>query len=201
MRLMIQNTHITGNDLIVENGTSRYINTVTVIGNNDDSALQKQNKSTNYAHININKCKLFSLHTLSDTPRPKVTSPDTVKWSSSIISGILAKRPRNSFTFEKWFSPNFTSGVVGNIRCGDIAKLPFFKWYKFDMTNSKSEVFFTGKKRERGTLIPIAPSKHFIAAPTAVSNCTTRTPFSIVLLFTMISMLSVRSRSTRSIAV
>ena len=42
--------------------------------------------------------------------------------------------------------------------------------YKFDMIKSKSEVFLTGKNRARGTLIPLHFSKHFIAAPTAVSN-------------------------------
>lgn len=145
-------------------------------------------------------CNWLTL-TLNETPRPKVTSPDTVKWSSSMISGILAKRPRNSFTLAKWFSPNFTKGVVGNIRCGDITKLPFFRLYKLDMTKSKSDVFFTGKKRERGTLIPRAPLKHFIAAPTAVSNWMTRKPESKVLLLMIISKLRVRSRKTRSMAV
>lgn len=36
--------------------------------------------------------------TFSETPRPNVTSPDTVKWSNSIRSGMLANRDRNSFT-------------------------------------------------------------------------------------------------------
>ena len=43
---------------------------------------------------------------------------------------------------------------MGNILCGDIIKEPAFKLYKFDITNNRSEVFLTGKKRERGTLIP-----------------------------------------------
>lgn len=109
-------------------------------------------------------------------------------------------RDRNCLTLLKWLSPNLTSGVVGNILCGDIIKLPPFKLYKFDMTNSRSDVFFTGKKRDRGTLMPMAPSKHFMAAPTAVSSWITRTLLSSVLLFTIISMFRVFWVSTRSMA-
>jgi hypothetical protein len=36
------------------------------------------------------------------------------------------------------------------------------------MMSSRSEVFFTGKNLDLGTLIPRQLSKHFIAAPTAV---------------------------------
>lgn len=131
--------------------------------------------------------------TLSETPLPNVTSPDTVKWSNSMISGILANLQmrieikmmslsqtpdhivntnldKNSFTLLKWLSPNLINGVVGNILCGDITSEPPRRLYKLDMTSSKSDVFLTGKKRDRGTLIPMAPSKHFMAAPTAVSN-------------------------------
>lgn len=38
--------------------------------------------------------------TLRDTPLPKVTSPDTVRWSSSSMSGILANLWRKSFTYK-----------------------------------------------------------------------------------------------------
>lgn len=141
------------------------------------------------------------LCTRSETPRPNVTSPDTVKWSNSIRSGTLANRAKNSFTLLKWLSPNFTNGVVGNIRCGDITNEPPFKLYKFDMTNSKSDDFLTGKNLDRGTLMPMQPSKHFMAAPTAVSSWITRKPVSIVLWLTIVSMFSVLCVSTRSIAV
>lgn len=144
--------------------------------------------------------KFKTILTLSETPRPKVTSPDTVKWSSSIRSGMLANRAKNSLTLLKWLSPNFTNGVVGNIRCGDIISEPPFRLYRFDITSNKSDVFLTGKNRERGTLIPMQPSKHFIAAPTAVSSWITRSPVSNVLWFTIVSMFNVLWLSTRSIA-
>ena len=37
--------------------------------------------------------------TFKDTPLPNVTSPDTVKWSSSIKSGMVSKRFKKSFTY------------------------------------------------------------------------------------------------------
>jgi len=44
--------------------------------------------------------------TFNVTLRPNVTSPDTVKWSSSSKSGMLANRSRKSFTckhnFHRW---------------------------------------------------------------------------------------------------
>ena len=67
-------------------------------------------------------------------------------------------------------------------------RLPWSRLYRLDMTSSRSLVFFTGKNLEiriyfykcilqinslyldLGTFIPEALSKHFIAAPTAVSN-------------------------------
>lgn len=48
----------------------------------------------------------------------------------------------------------FLTGVVGKERRLDSVKLPFSISYKFDMSNNRSEVFLTGKKRERGTTIP-----------------------------------------------
>lgn len=114
--------------------------------------------------------------TFKDTPRPNVTSPDTVRWSSSIRSGIVANLLRNSFTLAKWLSPSFTRGVEGNIRCGDMTREPWDRLYRLDMTRSRSEVFLTGKNRLRGTFTPIPPSKHFMAAPTAVSSCITFRP-------------------------
>merc|ERR1711941_244535 len=105
----------------------------------------------------------------SETPLPKVTLPETVKWSNSSISGMEANLLRKSFTFLK-LSPSFTKGVDKNIRSGDITKAPSFIAYKLDIINNKSDEVLTGKNLDLGTLIPLLPSKHFIAAPTAVSN-------------------------------
>ncbi len=49
----------------------------------------------NYYHEYFSLIKL----TRNVTPLPNVTSPDTVRLSSSIQSGILSKRDKNSFTF------------------------------------------------------------------------------------------------------
>jgi len=105
------------------------------------------------------------------------------------------------------------SGVDGKLLKGLIERLPFFKLYRLLITKSKSEVFLTGKKRLRGTFkpvkrqrslmllhyiiilsfnkIPIEPSKHFIAAPTAVSSWMTFTPLSKVFGLTITSISSV----------
>ena len=72
-------------------------------------------------------------------------------------------------TFLKW-SPSLTKGTDWNIRFGFMDNSPWFNAYKSDVTKKRSEVDFTGRKRERGTLTPCPPLKCFIAAPTAVSN-------------------------------
>lgn len=135
-------------------------------------------------HISLNQL------TLNDTFRPKVTSPETVKWSSSKMSGISINLDKNSLTLAKWLSPNLTSGVVGNIRCGDIVSDPFLRLYKLLITKKRSEVFFTGKNRLLGTFIPTPFSNDFMAAPTAVSSWIMLRLFSKVLLLTIISSLS-----------
>ncbi|KAF0769422.1 hypothetical protein FWK35_00000856, partial [Aphis craccivora] len=89
---------------------------------------------------------------------------------NSKISGIVAKRDKKSFTFAKSLSPSLTKGVVGNILNGLIDNDPFFMWYKLLITNRRSDVFLTGKKRLLGTFIPRPPLNDFIAAPTAVSS-------------------------------
>lgn len=53
---------------------------------------------------------------------------------------------------------------------------PAFRLYRLDMTSSRSEVVFTGKKRLRGTLMPSEFSKLLTAAPTAVSSWITFKP-------------------------
>ena len=49
-------------------------------------------------HTHTHKMLGLLQHTLSLTSLPKVTSPDTVRWSRSRTSGILAKRRKKSFT-------------------------------------------------------------------------------------------------------
>ena len=48
---------------------------------------------------------------------PKVTSPETVRWSSSRMSGMEPNLERKADTFLKCVSPSLTSGVAGNILC------------------------------------------------------------------------------------
>lgn len=98
------------------------------------------------------------------TSRPNQTFPLTVRWSSSRISGIPWKRLRNSLTLSNWL-PSLTRGVVGKDRRLLNVSVPFSISYRLDMRRSKSEVFLTGRKRDRGTLMPQAPLKFLIAAP------------------------------------
>lgn len=72
---MIQNAHVAGYDFVFEYSAGRNIDTIAVIGNNDHSALWKKN-------IDISTMQSVgfpSQLTRSETPRPKVTSPLTVK--------------------------------------------------------------------------------------------------------------------------
>lgn len=73
---MVQDTHIARNNFILQYGTSRYINTITMIGNNNDSTLKRKEIKKNKI---CKKLILLIYLTLKETPRPKVTSPDTVK--------------------------------------------------------------------------------------------------------------------------
>lgn len=66
--------------------------------------------------------------------------------------------------------PSLTCGVVGNSLLGLMVSEPASRLYRLDMTSSRSDVVFTGRKRLRGTLMPRALSKDLMAAPTAVSS-------------------------------
>lgn len=46
-------------------------------------------------------------------------------------------------------------GTDGNCLSGLISSRPCFMSYRFDITSSRSEQVLTGRKRLRGTLIPI----------------------------------------------
>ena len=50
--------------------------------------------------------------------------------------------------------PSLTSGTLGKNLLGLISSDPAFSVYKSLITNSRSEVVFTGKNRFRGTFIP-----------------------------------------------
>ena len=51
-------------------------------------------------------------------------------------------------TFLKCWSPSLTRGVVWNILSGDILSVPLCSVYRLDMISSRSEDFFTGRKRD-----------------------------------------------------
>ena len=101
------------------------------------------------------------------------------------------------FTFLKLSSPSLIRGVVWNILSGDIVREPLVRVYKLLMIRKRSEVFFTGKNLDLGTFIPRTFSKHFIAAPTAVSSWMTLTPPSRVLGLTITSRSRVLSSTKR----
>ncbi len=55
------------------------------------------------------------------------------------------------FTFLKFCSPSLTRGVDPNILSGDMLRYPCLRLYRLLMIRRRSEDFFTGRKRERGT--------------------------------------------------
>ena len=77
---MIQNSQIPRHDLVLKDSSGWNVNPVPVVGDDDDCSSE-----TDY------KVALFmfdcNLNTVSP-PFPKVTSPDTVRWSNSNMSGI-----------------------------------------------------------------------------------------------------------------
>lgn len=104
-----------------------------------------------------------------------------------------------SITLRK-LSPSLTRGTVGKTRAGFITSSPRVREYKLDCTTNKSEVDLTGRKRERGTLTPLAFWKYWMAAPAAISSWRMAFP-STDLGLTMMSMSSRRSSlRTRSMA-
>lgn len=72
--------------------------------------------------------------------------------------------------------PSLMCGVVGNSLFSLIVSEPASRLYRLDITSSRSEDVFTGRKRLRGTFTPMAFLKLLIAAPTAVSNWITFRP-------------------------
>ena len=58
-------------------------------------------------------------------------------------------------TFVKSGSPSLTRGMEGKVRSGFMISVPFWRVKRLDMTTRRSEVFFTGRKRLRGTLTPV----------------------------------------------
>lgn len=119
--------------------------------------------------------------------RPKWTSPETVRWSSSTMWGICLKRFWNCWTWcrtslswgkEVWGIIDQTflkcplsliTGGTPNIRFSFMTKRPCSKTKRSLFTKSRSEEFFTGRNRERGTSMPWAFLKCFTAEPAAVS--------------------------------
>ena len=59
-----------------------------------------------------------------------------------------------SHTFVKSGSPSLTRGMEGKVRSGFMMSVPFCRVKRLDMTTKRSEVFFTGRKRLRGTFMP-----------------------------------------------
>lgn len=60
----------------------------------------------------------------------------------------------NVLTLEKWLSPSLMRGTVGKALLGLMTRVPNFMWYRLLITSSRSDVFFTGRNRLRGTLMP-----------------------------------------------
>lgn len=57
-------------------------------------------------------------------------------------------------TLVKSGSPSLTRGREGYTLAGFITRVPFFMSNRLDITSKRSEVFFTGRNRLLGTLMP-----------------------------------------------
>ena len=66
-------------------------------------------------------------------------------------------------TFVKSGSPSLTRGMEGKVRSGFMISVPFCKVKRLDMTTRRSEVFFTGRKRLRGTLTPVGIEINYLS--------------------------------------
>lgn len=65
----------------------------TTIANYFDFCLTRENSDPQLEFISYSRLRLL---TFRETFFPKVTSPDTVRWSSSSMSGMLSNLDRNS---------------------------------------------------------------------------------------------------------
>ena len=84
---------------------------------------------------------------------PNLTSPKTVKWSSSNKSGHFGNRARKLLTLLKC-GPNLMTGKSENRRLGDSISLHSLNMYMFDIINNRSDVVLTGKNLLLGTRKP-----------------------------------------------
>merc|ERR1719215_7069 len=68
---------------------------------------------------------------------------------------------------------NFTSGGTPLRASAKVMRESFVRKYASERKAKRSFVVFTGAKRDRGMTSAVAPSKHSMAAPMAVSSCKT----------------------------
>lgn len=95
------------------------------------------------------------------TSDPNDTSPDTVRWSSSRMFGVVVKRDRKPVTSLN-LSPlqikrsdrmltSLISGTVPNVLARFITSSPCSSLYRSLITRNKSQVPLTGKNLDLGT--------------------------------------------------
>merc|ERR1719183_508284 len=106
-------------------------------------------------------------------PAAKHTSPFTVSFVHSLRDGTPSGVHRSSCETILYF---FESRSMVGARAtpgASTGRWPSSTVYASERRRKRSEHFFTGAKRDLGTSIAIAPGKHSIAAPIAVSSCQT----------------------------
>mmetsp|Transcript_124209 Transcript_124209/g.322645 ORF Transcript_124209/g.322645 Transcript_124209/m.322645 type:complete len:212 (-) Transcript_124209:818-1453(-) len=117
----------------------------------------------------------------------KVTSPSTTIFLQSMREGGPFGIIFSMASVNLYMPSSFTSGGTPLRFSASVIRKSFVSVYASDRSAKRSLVVFTGAKRERGMTSAVAPSKHSMAAPMAVSNCNTLVEFlsrgSTVLLF------------------
>lgn len=161
---MIENTQIAGDNFIFKNSTWWNIDSITMIGNNDDRTLEwTENQYWIYSvclniHEGKHPCRRWH-HPIRSDYRVR----DNREYFENVLENLWPAQR------EKWrwgrsrktngtlvkLSPSFTNGTVGNDRWEFMTRLPRLSVNRLDMTSKRSDVVFTGKNRRRGTLMPI----------------------------------------------
>mmetsp|Transcript_66594 Transcript_66594/g.168727 ORF Transcript_66594/g.168727 Transcript_66594/m.168727 type:complete len:251 (-) Transcript_66594:683-1435(-) len=107
------------------------------------------------------------------TSLAKDMSPSTTICLQSMSEGGPFGISFSMASVNLYMPSNFTSGGMSLRASAKVMRKSFVRVYASERSAKRSFVVFTGAKRERGMTRAVAPSKHWMAAPMAVSSCST----------------------------
>ena len=109
---MIQNPKVARDNLVLQNGPGGDVYSVAMVSNDDHSSSEAHCSKHQTLSLKIKKTLVFGY----SPPLPKVTSPDTVRWSSSSMSMRLAKRRQGSTSRKRWTIRNATAKGANTVK-------------------------------------------------------------------------------------